>query len=394
LGVYCYRAFIGTTVNAVVLGGPAVTDVDLTTIPSEHGWSNARIDPDWAYIEFDAAAIGPELAGAGTWDIVFYFADAATPTTVEDSAAVSLDAADLTGVTGTYFTVAAKIPAMTPGEKIMSTTVEAKDGTVVQLARTVLFEQSEPPPPPGAPRPPNALGGTTWNDFAGGWGDGYYGYLSGTYSAMKISDNQYYVLTNTHTLVDADEWSDCCMDPGYGMSLKWTGFEIPVGATEMKVTLEYHVYDPQDGTGQQNMSCNPGWCSSTAQDAGLDFPNFCAEWGWQALEADPAEWAWIDNVHPNYGWGLVMMNFADPNDFDGSGTGSPSAEIQDTPAEGASGGAFAYNPETDMVMTWTVNDWTNFVNVGPDGNEALIHWCGGSINKVYVDQCTLEFNPH
>ncbi len=89
-----------------------------------------------------------------------------------------------------------------------------------------------------------------------------------------------------------------------------------------------------------------------------------------------------------------MLNFADPWDWDGSATGSPSAEIQDTPAEGGIGGKFAYNPTTDMAMEWTVGDWTNFVRVGPDGNEAAIHWCGGAINQLAIDKCTLEFNPH
>jgi hypothetical protein len=395
MAVYTYRAFIGTTTQAVVIGGPDVTDVDLTVIPDSHGWSHQSADPDWAYIEFDAAAIGPELAGADTWDIVFSFAAVTTPTTIEDTAAVSLDAADLTGVTGDYFTVRAKVPAMTPGEKIMYTTAEGRDGTTYELGRTVTFQQSEPPPPPGAPRTPNGLGG--WTDYTtDGWGSGNYGYSSGAYSNMKTSDNQYYVLVNTKSpfLDTSDDWLDCCTDPGSGMTLKWTGFEIPVGATEMKVTLEYHVYDPQDGTGLQKMTCNPSWCSSTAQDSELAYPNFCAEWGWEAQEADPAEWAWIDNVHPNYGTGLVMVNHADVMDWDGSLTGSPSAEIQDTVAEGAYGGAFAYNPTTDMAMSWTVTDWTNFVTVGPDGNEAAIQFCGGSIYKLFIDQLTMEFNPH
>jgi hypothetical protein len=364
-----------------VLGGPDVTDVDLTTIPDFHGWSHQSADPDWAYIEFDAAAVGPELVGADTWDIVFSFAAVTTPTTIEDTAAVSLDAAALTGVTGDYFTVRAKVPSMTPGEKIMYTTVEGRDGTAYELGRTVTFQQSEPPPPPGAPRTPNALGG--WTEYEpDGWGSGNYKYSSGAYSNMKTSDNQYYVLVNSLSpWTDGTDWSECCADPGNGMTLKWTGFEIPVISTEMKVTLEYHVYDPEDGTGLQAMSCNAGWCVS-----GADYPNFCKEWGYPA--------GYTDGVHPEYGNGLVMVNHADPWDWDGSLTASPSAEIQDTVAEGAFGGVFAYNPETDMVMTWTVTDWTNFVTVGPDGNEAAIQFCGGSIYKLMIDQLTLEFNPH
>ena len=358
LAVYCYRAFIGTTVNAVVLGGPAVTDVDLTTIPSSHGWTSATIDPDWAYIEFDAAAIGPELAGAGTWDIVFYFADVDTPTTVEDSAGVSLDAADLTGVTGDYFTVRADIPGMTPGQKIMWATVEDKNGIPNELTRTVTFELLEPPPPPGAPRPPNAVGTADWNalnddDRAGGV------QFSGTFSNMKVSDDSYYVMKNPTLPVTTwdDEDTECCTSSGF--NLEWTGLEIPVAATEMKLTLEFHG----GGTDldQNGMSC----CSN----------NMCEEWG------SP----WVDGVNVNYGWGLLMADMVD-------GWGG---EIQDTPAEGGYLGAFAYmpfgnDPSADMVMTFTTNDWSNYVVDG----KAMIHFCaGGSLPYLYIDMAMLEFSP-
>ncbi len=404
MAVYSMRAFIEPTFSVVVMGGPGTTEVPLDPLPDYHGWSTATVDPDWAYVEFAAAHLGPELAaaGGGTWDVTFYFGADATPTstpesvTVEDSAMVSFDAADLTGLTGDYFTAAAAVPAMTSGMKLLWATVETPTGGAYQLGRTMLFEQSEPPPPPGAPRVPNALGGNTWlaADVAAGgtppgWGDGWYNYHGGTYSNMKTSDDQYFVFGGSFTMTDTG-WSECCLDPGRGLSLKWTGFEIPAGATEMKVILEYHVYDPQDGTGLQAMSCNVGWCTSPG-DTGATYPNFCLEWDWPG---GAGSGAWIDEIHPNFGWGLVVLNFADPWDWDGSGTGSPSAEIQDLPAEGALGGAFAYNPQTDMVMEWTVSDWTNFVQVGAEGNEALIHWCGGSIWEIYVDQCTLEFNPH
>ena len=366
MAVYAYKAFIGTTTNAVVLGGPGLTNVDLTTIPSYHGWSGATIDPVWAYLEFDASLVGPSLAGADTWDIEFSFAAIATPTTIEDSVGVSLDAADLTGVTGDYFTVAAKRPNMTSGEKIMYTTVEG-----VQLGRTVTFELLEPPPPPGSPRAPNALGGATWPDLAGDSRPEAIA-LSGSFSNMKASDDSYYVMkTPTLPVTSWDDGGGCC--EAQGATLKWTGLEIPVGATEMKLTLEYHISangTPDDDLDQNGMSC----CSN----------NMCEEWG------SP----WVDGVNVNYGWGLVMVNYADCWDWDGSGTGSPSAEIQDTVAEGGFGGAFAYNPNTptgDMVMTWTISDWTNFVS----GNEAAIHFCsGGSIPLWYIDQCTIEFNPH
>jgi hypothetical protein len=243
------------------------------------------------------------------------------------------------------------------------------------------------PPPPGAPRVPNAISAGIRNTAAGSgwWGSGYEVYHSGSLSDMQESDDAYFTLVcSAHPIVD---WSDCCPRPGLGMTLKWTGFEIPAGATEMKVRLEYHVYDPEDGTGQNSMPCDgKDWACCDVGGNGVH-PNMCYAWYY------PGPWPTGATV-PNYGNGLVMLNFADALDWDGSGTGSPSAEIQDTPAEGGIGGEFAYNPTTDMAMEWTVGDWTNFVRVGPDGNEAAIHWCGGAINQLAIDKCTLEFGPH
>jgi hypothetical protein len=405
LAVYCSRAFIEGADAPVVVGGPAVTDVDLLTVPAYHGWTSTLVDPDWAYVEFDAAAVGPDLAGAGTWDILFEFAPIATPTTIEESAMVSLDAADLTGLTGDYLTVAADIPGMTPGQKIMYTTVESADGTPIQLSRTVTFELLEPPPPPGTPRPPNALGSADWNSLAPGTDDNDTDpigddtpvvetrpgavYLSGSFSNMKFSDDSYYVLaTPTLPVTSWNEGGGCC--ESNGVTLKWTGLEIPLAATEMKVTLEYHV-------GVNDLDQNAMACCSN---------NMCEEWG------SP----YVDGVNVNYGWGLVMVNQwinplpfdpSDPSglstpgawDWDGSVSGSPSAEIQNTAAEGGyndpldvpdAGWVFAYNPTADMVMTWTANDWTNFVKDGV----AMLHICsGGSIPFFYIDQCMLEFSP-
>jgi hypothetical protein len=302
-------------------------------------------------------------------------------TTVEGSAMASFDAAALTGLTGDYLTAAVDVPALSSGMKLMWVDVETTTGAAYQLGRTVSYEQSAPPPPPGAPRVPNAIGG--WPDA---WGTGYETYQSGVMANMMDADDAYYTLVcGNHPLHESD-WSDCCL--GYGFSMTWSGFEIPAGATEMRVRLEYHVYDPEDGTGQNNMPCaDNGWCHDG--DGGGDgyLPNMCKAWDY------PGPWGTGASV-PNYGWGLVMVNWADCWDFDGSGTGSPSAEIQDLPAEGAIGGMFAYNPTTDMAMEWAVSDWSNFVQVGAEGNEAAIHWCGGCINQLVIDKCTLEFNPH
>lgn len=404
MAVYSMRAFIDPTFSVVVMGGPGATLLD--PLPSYHGWSSSTLDPVHAYVEFDAARLGPELAaaGGGTWDVTFYFGPMDTPTTtpetttVEGSAMVSFDAADLTGLTGDYFTAAADIPGMTPGMKLMWVEVETPTGGTYQLGRTVSYEQSAPPPPPGAPRVPNAIDPAAWNVPAGGWGSGREVYHSGTFSNMMTADDAYY----TMMVPGIDDWGNCCT-VGQGLTLKWTGLEIPVGATEMRLRLEYHVYDPEDGTGQNQMACaDNGWCNGspdTAADAGGDgwLPNMCSAWG--GYNDDPLEgpidlvW-WIDGTHVNYGWGLAMVNFADAWDFDGSGTGSPSAEIQDTPAEGGLGGMFAYNPETDLAMEWVVTDWTNFVTPDAEGYTAAIHWCGGCIFQLVIDQCTIEFNPH
>ncbi|MFB3880839.1 MAG: S-layer homology domain-containing protein [Armatimonadota bacterium] len=393
MAVYAYKAFIGTTTNAVILGGPGLTNVDLTTVPAYHGWSSAGVDPVWAYVEFDAAAVGPGLAGAGTWDIVFEFASVDTPTTIEDSVGVSLDAADLTGITGTYFTVAAKRPNMTPGQKIMYTTVEGKDGTPYKLARTVTFELLEPPPPPGAPRPPNALGGTLWVDAGADDRSDAAEYFSGTFANMKFSDDMYYVMHQKMLPMTESDWSQCCVTSGF--TLKWTGLEIPVTATEMKLTLEYR------GGGvdadQNQMPCD--WCSEPSN-------NMCEEWG--GYNDDPTDppldlvW-WIDGVHVNYGWGLVMVNFTDPWDW-------TNAEIQNTPAEGGGDDpntpeaemAFCYHPfgndpSADMVMTWSVPIATALADfVQDDGGTytAAIHWCSATLPYVYVDQCMLSFEPY
>jgi hypothetical protein len=391
MAVYSMRAFISPTPpDVVVMGGPGVTSVPLSPLPSYHGWSSDTIDPAHAYVEFDPAFLHEDLAAAagGTWDVTFYFGTMDTPTTtpatstVEGTAMASFDAAALTGLTGDYFTAAVDVPLLSSGMKLMWVDVETTTGGAYQLGRTVSYEQSAPPPPPGAPRVPTAIGADLWDP---GWGSGFEVYEAGVMGNMADSDDNYYQMTiSAHPLHESD-WSDCC--GGYGYTLKWTGFEIPAGATEMKVILEYHVYDPEDGTGQNGMPCaDNGWCF--AGDVGGDgvYPNMCRAWS----EPGP----WIDPTHPNYGWGLVMVNFADWWDFDGSGTGSPSAEIQDLPAEGAIGGVFAYNPTTDMAMEWSVSDWTNFVQVGAEGNEAAIHWCGGCINELHIDKLTLEFNPH
>jgi hypothetical protein len=353
------------------------------------------MDPAHAYVQFCAASLHPDLAAAagGTWDVTFYFGPMDTPTTtpetttVEGSAMASFDAAALTGLTSGYLTAAVDVPALSSGMKLMWVEVETTTGAAYQLGRTVSYEQSAPPPPPGAPRVPNAIGG--WPDA---WGSGYESYHSGVMASMMDSDDAYYTLVNSNMPLHDSGWADCCL--GYGMSLTWTGFEIPAGATEMRVRLEYHVYDPEDGTGQNGMPCaDNGWCFTGDVGGDGHYPNMCYAWGIGDNEAVPGS-AWVDGVNPCYGWGLVMVNWADCWDFDGSGTGSPSAEIQDTPAEGGQGGAFAYNPTTDMAMEWAVSDWTNFVQVGAEGNEAAIFWCGGCIYQLVIDKCTLEFNPH
>ena len=376
MAVYSYRAFMQSVANAVVLAGPE-TSADDPSLASHDGLCGTALDPSFAYVGFDAMRLGTDLAYGGTWDIQFQYLFEEGPT-VAETVMVYVDPSEITAAKAAaaaggspYFYVVTPIELVTTGVHTVVVSVEDTDGTMYELGRRATFDRLEPPPSPGTARPPNGIGDATWNALTADTRAGST-QLSGSFGDMKVSDDHYYVMHGAHMPQEAMDWSDCCAYTG--ATLIWSDVEIPAGATEMKVMLEYHVYDPADGTGQNHMPCGDLWCS-------VDWINMCDEWG------SP----WVDGVNPCWGWGLVMVNYADAWDWDGSGTGSPSAEIQDTPAEGAFGGAFAYHPQTDMVMTWSIADWTNFVS---SGNEVAIHFCGGTWPYLYIDQLMLEFNPH
>jgi hypothetical protein len=373
MAVYMYRAFIQPTDAAVVVAGPDVSDLD-PTAAGYHGIQGVDTDPGFAYVGFDAARLGTTLAVGGSWQVEFKFLVGEGPTvadvvTISVTEAEITDANDAVAATGDpYFYVVTPISLVSTGVHTLVVSVEDSDGTMKELPRRVTFELLAPPPPPGSPRTPSATGDAAFNALAGDSRPGAAPF-GGGWGAMMASDDSYFILKNMQLPITS--WAaggGCCENTG--LTLKWTGVEVPVGATECVLRLEYHV----GGTDldQNGMPC----CSN----------NMCEEWG------SP----WIDGVHVCYGWGLIMVNYADVWDWDGSGTGSPSAEIQDTPAEGGLGGMFAYHPfgntpAADVAMTWTVSDWTNFLN----GDEMMVHFCGGGTTPYwYIDQCTIEFNPH
>jgi hypothetical protein len=146
MAVYSQRAFVspsGGTGAAVVLGGPGLTDVDPGVV-SYDGWSTDLVDPDTAYVVFDAARLGTALATdtGGTWDVVFEFRDAAAPT----GPAVmlfgfSISPAVISGASGTYFSLwsTGLEGSLAAGDYVFVVIVEDKQGDMIELARTVAY---------------------------------------------------------------------------------------------------------------------------------------------------------------------------------------------------------------------------------------------------------------
>jgi len=89
MAVFVYKGFVMPTGSAVVLGGPAITAVDLSTA-DYWGWSSAAsgaaANPGYAYVLLDAARPSAPL------EITFELRGPATPT---PTATVTLDADDL-----------------------------------------------------------------------------------------------------------------------------------------------------------------------------------------------------------------------------------------------------------------------------------------------------------
>jgi hypothetical protein len=144
LSVYCYRAFVRATAGAgtgVVLAGPGLTDVNPAAATFD-GWSTQLIDPGYAYVAFDVAELDASLAVGGTWDITFDFRDASTPTTTGTTVTINVNAATITGASGTYFYVYTPVPALAAGDKLLAVIVEDRDGDLIELYRTVAFEDT------------------------------------------------------------------------------------------------------------------------------------------------------------------------------------------------------------------------------------------------------------
>ena len=140
MAVYCFRAFVVSTGSAVVLGGPGLTDVDPAT---GLGWSGQDTDPTYAYVVFDAARLDDNLDGSGDtdWTVRFDFRDAATPTVAGTTVDVDTSTA-LIPAAGTYFTVSTSVPALAAGDYVLVVLVEDETGAMVEIARTVAFEDT------------------------------------------------------------------------------------------------------------------------------------------------------------------------------------------------------------------------------------------------------------
>jgi hypothetical protein len=137
MAVFMYRAFIAPTGCAVVLGGPATTDIDPGAATYD-GWSSQDTDPAYAYVLFDAAALDDNLDGStdGDWTVTFDFRDAATPTVTGTTVDVDVSTGSIPG-TGTYFTVSTAVPGLAAGDYVMVVLVEDETGAMVEIARTV-----------------------------------------------------------------------------------------------------------------------------------------------------------------------------------------------------------------------------------------------------------------
>jgi hypothetical protein len=63
MAVFVYKGFVMPTGSIVILGGPAVTNVDPWSLPNWYeGWSSSTLNPICGYFFFDAARLRPEMA--------------------------------------------------------------------------------------------------------------------------------------------------------------------------------------------------------------------------------------------------------------------------------------------------------------------------------------------
>jgi len=138
MAVFMYRAFIRPTGTAVVLGGPATTDMNPATA-TYAGWSSQGTDPGYAYVLFDERRLDDNLDGDGNsnWEVEFDFRDADTPTWTGTVLTVNVPTASIPG-SGTYLTVSVAVPpALAAGDYVMVVLAEDEAGNMVEIARTV-----------------------------------------------------------------------------------------------------------------------------------------------------------------------------------------------------------------------------------------------------------------
>jgi PAS domain-containing protein len=137
MAVFMYRAFIQATGCAVVLGGPATTDVNPATA-TYAGWTSQDTDPGYAYVLFDEQRLDDNLDGDANsnWEVQFDFRAAATPTTTGTVVNRNVPVASIPGA-GTYLVVSTPVPGLAAGDYVMVVLVEDETGAMVEIARTV-----------------------------------------------------------------------------------------------------------------------------------------------------------------------------------------------------------------------------------------------------------------
>jgi hypothetical protein len=146
MAVFIYKGFIMPTGAPVVLGGPAITAVDLETA-GYWGWSSLAsapaADPGFAYVVLDAVRLGTNLLGPDSFFDVFF--ELQGPETVSHT--VSLSESDLAAARGEamasgvpYYAVSWDIPAgLAPGSYTLVVSLEDETDTTYQLARQPAF---------------------------------------------------------------------------------------------------------------------------------------------------------------------------------------------------------------------------------------------------------------
>jgi hypothetical protein len=137
MAVFMYRAFMQVTGTAVVMGGPATTDVDPDAATYD-GFSGQDTDPGYAYVVLWGDALDANLDGDtnGTIEVQFDFRDAATPTVTGTvvNAGVATASLPLTG----YEYVSVAVPgSLAAGDYVLAVLVEDETGAMVEIERTV-----------------------------------------------------------------------------------------------------------------------------------------------------------------------------------------------------------------------------------------------------------------